>query len=401
MIRTRAENASYPILRRAALATGGVFVLSGVVQATWVSRLPEVRARLDAAPGELGFALLGSSIGAVLSTPVTGRLSNRFGSRTVVAVATVTTLLGLLALGMVQSIVELGLALLLFGFGYGSWDVAMNIHGHGVEAAARRPWMPQYHAAWSVGSFAAAGIGAAAAATRVPIPIHFLISAILCLVGVLALLTLFVVDRREAVVIGPTEELHVPVEKVRLLTVTLFLMGVVMACATLIEGAASDWLGIYFDTVRHTAPAAGAAAYTTFAVAMAISRAAGTWSIGWLGRSRTVRLSALVALVGVAVVLESPITALAYAGAFLWGIGTAIVFPAIISAAGDTPGRSAEAIASVAPIGYAGFLVGPPLIGLLAQHLGLGHALWTVGGLAAIMFLLAGVTRERPRQATA
>lgn len=401
MTRIRPENASYPVLRRAALATGGVFVLSGVVQATWVSRLPEVRARLDAAPGELGLALLGSSIGAVLSTPITGRLSNRFGSRTVVAMATVTTLLGLLALGMVQSIVQLAFALLLFGFGYGSWDVAMNIHGHGVEAAAGKPWMPQYHAAWSVGSFASAGIGAAAAAVRVPIQVHFIISAALCLIGVLALLTLFLVDRREVVVVGPTEEVRAPVDRVRLLTVTLVLMGVVMACATLIEGAASDWLGIYFDTVRHTAPAAGAAAYTTFAVAMALSRAAGTWSIGWLGRSRTVRVSALIALIGVGVVLESPITAVAYVGAFLWGIGTAIVFPAIISAAGDTPGRSAEAIATVAPIGYAGFLVGPPLIGLLAQHLGLGNALWTVGGLATIMFLLAGVTRERSRRATA
>lgn len=390
--------APYPVLRRAALATGGVFALSGAVSATWISRLPEVRTALSADPGSLGVALLGSAIGSVAAAPLTGRVAARFGSRVAVAGSVVVCLVGLVGLGLVHSVVALGLTLVVFGFGFGSWDVAMNIHGHGVESAAGRAWMPRYHAVWSVGGFVAAGIGSAAAGAHLPVPVHFLIAAVVLGLGTLALLTLFLRDGRDATrPAGPASSDTPPAKPTgRILTLPFLLMGVVMACATLVEGAASDWLGIYFNDVRSASPAASSAAFTVFAVAMAASRAAGTWTIGWLGRGRAVRLSGLLALAGVAVVLLSPVTAGAYLGAAMWGLGTAIVFPAVISAAGDTPGRSAEAIALVTPIGYTGFLIGPPLVGMIARHTGLEHALWLIGALAAVMALLAGVTRERP-----
>jgi fucose permease len=380
--------APFPLLRRSAAATGAVFALSGSLQSTWVSRLPEVRAHLDAATGPLGIALLGSAVGSIVSTFLTGRMVRRFSSRTVVAVMCALSNVALLGLGLVHSVVQLGLVLVVYGFGYGSWDVAMNVHGHAVEAAARRPWMPRYHAAWSVGGFAFAGVGALAAGVHLPIPVHFGLVGICSTLGVLGCLTLFFDDR------------DVPADDVpaapaaRLFTTHLVVLGIVMACSTLIEGAASDWLGIYFDDVRGVAPAAGAAAYTTFAVAMATGRGAGTWTIAWLGRARAVRFSGVLALIGVALLLLSPFVAGAYVGAALWGIGTAIVFPAVISAAGDTPGRSAEAISAVTPIGYSGFLFGPPLIGLLAQSIGLNRALWVVGALALVMVVCAGAARE-------
>lgn len=386
---TAVSAAPYRVLRRAALATGGVFTLSGATFATWVSRLPEVRDHLHADPGALGVALLGSAVGSMLAMPLTGRLSARFGSRVVVAGSMVVCLAGLIGLSLVGSVLALGLVLIVFGFGFGSWDVAMNIHGHAVEAAAGKAWMPRYHSVWSVGGFLAAGIGSAAAGVRLPIPVHFAIAAGILGVGVLALLLLFLPDGR-----GPAAaEADTPATpRRRIVTLPFLVLGVVMACATMVEGGANDWLGIYFNQVRDASPAASSAAFTTFAVAMAVSRAAGTWTIHWLGRSRAVRLSALLALAGVALLLLSPLTAGAYAGAALWGLGVAIVFPAVISAAGDTPGRSAEAIAMVAPIGYTGFLIGPPLIGMIAHQFGLDRALWVVGALAALMVALAGVT---------
>lgn len=392
--------APYPVLRRSAWATGLVFALSGVIQACWVSRLPEVRTRLHADPGSLGLALLGVAVGSILCTPLTGRLVRRFGSRAVVAVTCAVSSLALVGLSMVQSVVQLGLVLFVFGCGYGSWDVAMNIHGHGVEASAGKAWMPRYHAAWSVGSFVGAGLGALAAALRLPVVAHFSVAAA-CVVGaVLGALMFFLADddaRSDAELDDEATSARHAQRKGRLLTLPLVLLGVVLCCATLIEGAASDWLAIYFDDVRHVAPGAGAAAFTTFAVAMAASRGAGTWTIEWLGRAGAVRASAVLALVGVGLLLLSPVVGGAYVGAALWGLGTAIVFPAVISAAGDTPGRSAEAISLVAPLGYTGFLLGPPLIGLLARSIGIAHALWAVGALAAIMVAFAGATRERRR----
>lgn len=385
------ERAPYPLLRRAALATGGVFALSGAVQATWVSRLPEVRDRLHADPGSLGFALLGAAVGSVVAMPLVGRLAPRFGSRVVVAGGTLVCLAGLIGLSLVDSVLQLGLVLVVFGFGFGSWDVAMNIHGQAVEAAAGKAWMPRYHSVWSVGGFVAAFVGAGLAGVELRIPLHFAVAAVVIAGGVAVLLTMFLPDGRG------TPEPHLPAApRRRIVTLPFLVMGLVMACATVVEGAASDWLGIYFRQVREASPFASSAAYATFAVAMAASRAAGTWTIGWLGRGRAVRASALLAMVGVVVLLVSPVAAGAYAGAALWGLGIAIVFPAVVSAAGETPGRSAEAIALVSPIGYTGFLVGPPLVGMVARHAGgVGHALWVVGGLALVMAVLAGVTAER------
>ncbi len=392
--------APYPVLRRSAMATGLVFALSGLVQASWVSRLPEVRTRLHADPGSLGLALLGIAVGSILATPMTGRLVRRFGSRTVVAASCGLSTLALVGASLVQSVVELGLVLFVFGIGYGSWDVAMNIHGHGVEASAGKAWMPRYHAAWSVGSFLGAGLGALAVAIGVPVAAHFSVASAGVFAAVLGLLMLFLADddaTSDSELDDAASAARQEQRAGRLFSLSLLLLGVVLGCSTLIEGAASDWLAIYFDDVRHVTPAAGAAAFTTFAVAMAASRGAGTWTINWLGRAGAVRASSAVALVGVGMLLLSPVVALAYVGAALWGLGTAIVFPAVISAAGDTPGRSAEAISMVAPIGYSGFLLGPPLIGLLARSIGIGHALWVVGGLAAIMVAFAGATRERQR----
>lgn len=385
-----ATAAPYAILRRSAFATGAVFALSGGLWATWVSRLPEVRTRLHADTGSLGIALLGSAIGSILSTPLTGILVRRYGSRAVITAACGISSGALIGLGLVRSVVQLGLVLAVFGVGYGSWDVAMNVHGHAVESAAGRAWMPRYHAAWSVGGFVLAGLGSLISAVRVPVIAHFTAVSCVTVACVCALLLLFLPDRESA-----EDRIRHAAHAHPILTWRLAALGVVMACATLIEGAASDWLGIYFDDVRGVAPAAGAAAFTTFAVAMAASRGAGTWTIAVLGRGRAVRLSGLLALVGVALLLLSPVTGGAYVGAALWGLGTAIVFPAVISAAGDSSRRPADAIALVTPMGYSGFLFGPPLIGLLAHSFGLERALWTVGALAAVMVALAGATRER------
>ncbi len=400
MPRASILTASYASLRTSAVATGIVFALSGATSATWISRLPEIRNHLHADTGSLGVALLGSAIGAICSTPLTGPLVRRYSSRVVVLATTIIANLALIALSLAPSVWALGVTLLFFGFGYGAWDVSMNVHGHAVESHADKPWMPRYHALWSVGGFVFAGLGALASHLGVPITAHFVVAAAINIGGVAICLHYFFDDRDAA---EEEERLHRESSGVAMsravLARALIPLGIVMACATLIEGAASDWLGIYFNTERDLSPAAGSAAYTIFAVAMAISRGIGTWTIEKLGRGLAVRVSAIVSFGGVALLLLSPVVALSYVGAALWGLGIALIFPAVVSAAGDTPGQSAQAISLVTPVGYSGFLFGPPAIGLLARHVGLGNALWVVGGLAAIAAMLAGSTRDAHEKA--
>ena len=421
MISTR-RAATEPRLRRAALATALVFATNGFLLGSWVARLPATRDRLGASAAELGLVLLAPGIGSLLSMPFSGRWCRRFGSRLVVAATTVAASSVLAALAVVPNLVALGAALFVWGAFYGSWDVAMNVHGSAVEQRAGREWMPRYHACWSVGGIAGAGIGALAAHAGTPLVLHFAVVAVASTVLVMVALRSFVEDRAQGAeatpagepgasrppdpVPGPPEgetsrtrdlappAVHNP-RRARVLTGRLLLVGVVTLCATTLEGAAADWLALFLTDERGATASLAASGYAVFAVAMAAGRFSGTAVAERLGRDGAVRVGGLVSFAGVLLTVLGPGLAAAYAGAALWALGVCLVFPAAVSAGGEAPDRPADAIAAVTTIGYGGFLLGPPLIGLLADRVGLGRALLVLLVLAAGIAALAPAVRSR------
>jgi predicted MFS family arabinose efflux permease len=421
-----------PGLRRAALATALVFATSGFLLAAWVSRLPATRDRLGASVAEVGLVLLCPGFGSLLSMPLSGRLCRRFGSRAVVAATTAAASAVLVVLAVVPTLVGLGVALFAWGSFYGSWDVAMNVHGSAVEQRAAREWMPRYHACWSVGGIAGAGCGALAASTGLPLFAHFAAVALACVALVGFAVGRFVEDRDRGVrqsegpVPGPPEgerrrprgavptAVHRPrrvlgrafgraadPHRTRVLTGRLLVVGVVTLCATTLEGAAADWLALFLTDERRATASLAAAGYAVFAVAMAAGRFAGTAVAERLGRDGAVRAGGLVCLAGVLLTVTGPGLPGAYLGAALWALGVCLVFPAAVSAGGEMPGRPADAIAAVTTIGYGGFLVGPPLIGLLADRVGLGRALLVLLVLAGGIAVLAPAVRSRRPQPAA
>jgi predicted MFS family arabinose efflux permease len=421
--------ATEPRLRRAALATALVFATNGFLLGSWVARLPATRDRLGASAAELGLVLLAPGIGSLLSMPFSGRWCRRFGSRLVVAATTVAASAVLAALAVVPNLVALGATLFVWGAFYGSWDVAMNVHGSAVEQRAGREWMPRYHACWSVGGIAGAGFGALAAHAGAPLVLHFAAVAVACTVLVMVALRSFVEDRAQGAeatpagepgasqppgpVPGPPEgetsrtrdlappAVHNP-RRSRVLTGRLLLVGVVTLCATTLEGAAADWLALFLTDERGATASLAAFGYAVFAVAMAAGRFSGTAVAERLGRDGAVRAGGLVSFAGVLLTVLGPGLAAAYAGAALWALGVCLVFPAAVSAGGEAPDRPADAIAAVTTIGYGGFLLGPPLIGLLADRVGLGRALLVLLVLAAGIATLAPAVRSRrPRPAPA
>jgi len=392
-------------LGRAALATALVFAVNGFLLASWVSRLPATRDRLGASAAELGLALLTPGFGSLLSMPFSGRWCRRFGSRAVIATTTVAASLALVALAVVPTLVALGLTLFVWGSFYGSWDVAMNVHGSAVEQRAGREWMPRYHACWSVGGIAGAGFGALAAHAGSPLALHFTVVAVLCAAVVALALRSFIKDRvgeRRPAGDGVLGAVHNPgSRRGRVLTGRLLLVGAVTLCATTLEGAAADWLALFLTDERGATASLAAAGYAVFAVAMAGGRFAGTAVAERLGRHGAVRAGGLVSLAGVLLTVLGPGLPTAYLGAALWALGVCLVFPAAVSAGGETPGRPADAIAAVTTIGYGGFLVGPPLIGLLADRVGLGRALLVLLVLAGGITVLAPAVRSRRTQPAA
>jgi predicted MFS family arabinose efflux permease len=393
-----------PGLRRAALATALVFAVNGFLLAAWVSRLPATRDRLGASAAELGLVLLAPGFGSLLSMPFSGRLCRRFGSRVVVAATTVAGSAALFLLAVVPTLAALAVALFAWGSFYGSWDVAMNVHGSVVEQRAGREWMPRYHACWSVGGIAGAGLGALFAHAGVPLTWHFAAVTGLCVVLVGVALPSFIEDRAQApaprhpVALHPDPHPHPRPRRPRVLTGRLLLVGVVTLCATTLEGAAADWLALFLTDERGATPSLAAAGYGVFAVAMAGGRFSGTVVAERLGRDGAVRVGGLVSLAGVLLTVTGPGVGSAYLGAVLWALGVCLVFPAAVSAGGEVPDRPQDAIAAVTTIGYGGFLVGPPLIGLLAQQVGLGRALLVLLVLAAGIAVLAPAVRSRRPQ---
>jgi len=388
-------------LRRAALATALVFAVNGFLLASWVSRLPATRDRLGASAAELGLALLAPGFGSLLSMPFSGRWCRRFGSRAVIAATTVVASVTLAALAVVPTLVALGLTLFVWGSFYGSWDVAMNVHGSAVEQRAGREWMPRYHACWSVGGIAGAGCGALAAHAGNPLAVHFGAVAVLCTVLVMVALRSFIEDRSPqpervgAAFHSPREGPKQVRDRPRVLTGRLLLVGVVTLCATTLEGAAADWLALYLTDERGATASLAAAGYAVFAVAMAGGRFSGTTVAERLGRHGAVRAGGLVSFAGVLLTVLGPGLVSAYVGAALWALGVCLVFPAAVSAGGESPERPADAIAAVTTIGYGGFLLGPPLIGLLAEQAGLGRALLVLLVLAGGITALAPAVRSR------
>jgi predicted MFS family arabinose efflux permease len=378
-------------IRRAALGTAAVFALSGALLGTWVSRLPATRDRLHASPAELGVVLLAMGLGSLTSMPVTGALCRRYGSRTMVA-ATAVLAAGVLGLLAVAPSVP-WLAAGLFGYGalFGAWDVAMNVQGSTVDLTAGRAYMPRYHACWSAGAILGAAAGGLAARLGVPVSAHFPAVGLVGAVLVVLATRTFLPDRREAA--GDGDEHH---SWRRVLTARLLGIGLITMAATLVEGAAADWLPLFLVDGRHASAPVAAAGFAVFSVAMTAGRFAGTAIIERLGRHVAIGAGGLASIVGVTLTVLGPGVPAGYAGAVLWALGVCLVFPAAMSAAGENPVRPADAIAVVATFGYAGLLVGPPLIGPLAEHVGLGRALLVLPVLGAAITLLAPAARPVP-----
>ncbi len=360
--------APVPVVERARIAVALVFVLNGLVFASWLSRLPAVRDALELSTGRLGLLLLCLSAGSVLGLPTSGPLVARFGpARTVLGgVLLVSSGLLLSAVGVGAGEVPLvGIGLLLTGLGTGVWDVAMNVEGADVERRLDRTLMPRFHAAFSLGTVGGALLGAAAAAVAVPVEAQLAATAVGAAVAAAVCLRAFlpVVHVEDA---PAALRLREAWREPRTLAI-----GLLVLCFAFVEGTANDWLAIALVDGHGTSEAVGALGFACFVTAMTVARTLGGSLLTRYGRPAVLRATALVAAVGLLLVVtgSGPLVLL---GALLWGAGASLGFPVGMSAASDDPAGAAVRVSVVSSVGYTAFLAGPPLVGLLAEPERLG-----------------------------
>ena len=384
-------------MTRARTAVALVFALNGFAFASWAARVPEVRTALDLTPGALGLLLLSIAAGSVLSLPASGPLVHRVGAARVVAGAAVVDGIGvaLAGAGVAAGQVLLTAAgLFLLGVGSGSWDVAMNVEGAAVERALGRSIMPRFHAAWSLGTVAGAGLGAVAAAVSVPVAAHLLAAGLVAALPPTVLVRSFLPAAAEV----DTDD-EAPARRSALRAWTeprTLVIGVMVLAMAFTEGTANDWLAVALVDGYGVGPAVGAAGFALFVTAMTAGRVVGPALLDRFGRLAVLRGSMLLAGIGVLVVVFGEWLPLVVLGILVWGVGASLGFPVGMSAAADDPDHAAARVAVVSSIGYTAFLAGPPLIGFLADSVGTLRSLLVVVLLTVPSVLAVRAARPLP-----
>jgi MFS family permease len=369
--------------RTARLAVAAIFCVNGALIANWFARIPDVKWGLGLGEGTLSIALLCMAFGALLSQPTAGWVIGRAGSRPVTATMALLFCAATILPGLAGSLPLLMGALFLMGAANGGLNVSMNAQAAIVEKQYGRSIMNSFHALWSIGGLVGAALGGLAVAQGLVVGAHFLLTAAL---GALVML----VAIRGLVPDGPAASSHEPAFAVP--PRALLPMGVVALFALICEGAIGDWGAIYLREGLGAPAGIGAIGYSVFALMMAGGRFAGDWLTTRFGSGHVVRTGGALVVGGISLVLLTAVPWVAIIGYGLVGAGISCIFPLILSAAARTPGVApGTGIAAMATAGYTGFLIGPPLIGGLAEFVGLRAAL-SVLALAGVVIVVLGAS---------
>jgi MFS family permease len=371
--------------RRARVAVTAIFSINGMLVANWFARIPDVKQQLGLGEGIFSIALLCAAVGALLAQPTAGVIIGRVGSRTLTAIMALSFCAAVILPGFATSLPLLMLALFFFGATNGALDVAMNAQAALVEHRYRRSIMNSFHAFWSLGGLLGAALGGLAAASDLTISTHFIIAAA---VGAVAMF----VATRGLIPDGPAPASHAPA--FALPSRALLPMGIVALCALICEGAIGDWGAIYLREGLGSPAAVAAFGYSIFALMMAGGRFTGDWLTTRFGSGHIVRVGGGLVVIGIGLVLITATPAVAIVGYGFVGAGVSCIFPLILSAAARTPGVTpGVGIAAMATAGYTGFLVGPPLIGGLAELITLRGAFGVLALFGVLIMWLGSSVR--------
>ncbi|WP_419905036.1 MFS transporter [Kiloniella sp.] len=341
-----------------------MFILNGALYGAWAARIPSLQQNFDLSPGDLGLLLLLLAGGAIAAFPISGSLSDRFGPKAVTLVCALIYCPALVMIGYSPSIPLLACSIFLFGAGHGAMDVAMNGWAAEVERWYGRSIMSSFHALFSLGAGIGAGVGAIAAWEAISYSHQFAFFALL-----LAPLIWFANVPWKST--NPLEQSGADKPKGPRLALprgALLVVAFVAFSCSVGEGAMADWSAVFLRSVINASEGQAALGFTVFSVTMVAMRFAGDRLITRFGPVNTLRFCGTAALIGSTLTATATTLSMTYLGLALMGVGYSIVFPLVFSRAANSKQLSpGVAIASVATFGYGGLLLGPPMVGFIAE----------------------------------
>jgi MFS family permease len=378
------------------VAVIAVFFVHGFFFASWTAHIPQLQHHLGLSDGRLGLALLGAPVGSVVAMVVAGKLLPILGSRRMVRLALFGYCLSGPFIGLTGSFATFFVAFVLWGFFQGTLDVSMNTQGITVERFSGRVLMPGFHGSWSTGALVGAITGAAAVGLGLSLSAQLLALAIPCLVVVGWLTSSLIADQGTGSDPEPLE--GGPGRRSGVFQGAVLVLGGIAFADMLCEGAAADWAAVYLRGSLHVLPLVAGLAYAAYALAMLTIRLSGNRIFTRFAAHRVLPLLAAMASFGfvAGLVIDDPVSMLT--GFALLGAGLGGVVPIVLSSAGAVSNvNTGKAVAAVAGCGWAGFVVGPVVIGEIASTTSLHAALFVIPILAGTVAVATGMAKALRR----
>ncbi|WP_100915801.1 MFS transporter [Pseudoalteromonas spongiae] len=348
-----------------------VFIFNGLLFGAWASRVPFIKESFGFSEMQLSALLLLLAFGAISSFAVAGSMADKVGASKLSFWLCILYPFPFALISLSENILLLAISLFLFGWVHGAMDVSMNSWGTSIEKQSKKILMPFFHAMFSFGAGLGAASGVLAATYHTALFTHFIIVSFL----VIPICWWLRKHKHLSAVDGvnKVKKASFSFPKGSLLVVAM----VAFSCA-LGEGAMADWASIYMSSEINSSHAQAALAYTVFSIFMVLTRLSGHKIIEILGIVNTVRLCSISSMLGALLLVVINNTYVSLFSFSLLGIGYAILMPLAFSkAAKINENNAGAAIASIAMFAYGGMLLGPVLIGVLAEFLSLKTAFYT------------------------
>ena len=362
-------------LNRIRIAVGMFYFGMGLSFATWASRIPDIKTALHLTEGDLGSILFALPMGQLIVMPFSGKMVTKFGSHRILIFSLIMYVLCLANLGLATTALQLSLGLFLFGVFGNLANIAVNTQGVYTEVLFRKTIMSSFHGMWSFAGFTGALVGLGMLTLNLSPLHHFLI------VGAVVILMVvfnfkFLVKAKEKIKNKSTEKKKLFVKPDK----SLLWLGVIGFCSMASEGVMFDWSGVYFKDVVQAPGPLVILGYTSFMIMMASGRFLGDGMINKFGRERVMQISGVMISAGLFTAVFLPYIIPCTIAFMMVGLGVASIVPTVYSMAGKNPTvPPGEALTIVSSVSFLGFLMGPPVIGHIAENFGLQFSFAFIG----------------------
>ncbi len=379
------RNAKASFLNRIRFAIALFYFAMGLCFASWASRIPDIKTTLQLSEGALGTILFALPLGQLVIMPFSGKMVTRFGSRNVLISSVLMYASSLILIGFSENVWQLSAGLFVFGIFGNLANIAVNTQGVDAEALFKKTIMSSFHGVWSIAGFTGAIIGLGMLALQLTPLEHF---------GIITIMVFILIWYAHKHLIRAKETVRK--EKQKFFTKpdgTLLWLGVIGFCVMASEGVMFDWSGIYFKEIIKVPGAFVVLGYTSFMIMMATGRFLGDGLVRKFGRKKVLQISGILISGGLFTAVFFPNIVVCTIAFMFVGLGVSTVVPTVYSVAGKNQKVPAgEALTIVSSVSFLGFLLGPPVIGYIAElfNLRVSFAVIGVFGLG-ITFLVSRV----------